>query len=211
MVGASRWCLWTDWSPLWVEGEPHTGWAQRDIQVDRTGSAGPDLGESCHVPAIRSCKHLFWLQALELFRALSAHDLIYPQQSSKSEGISRNPALGRFQRPRSVAGIEPIPTVMLLGLLSRDRRTEQSGWEQCGQGGTPAQMEACSFRSGVAGRGRASIHWQWQAAHPYGAPAVTAPVLINLPNCGDASPVGWALLSPHSAGMVNEGRPGGWE
>ena len=154
MVGASRWCLWTDWSPLWVEGEPHVGWAQRDVQVDRTGSAGPDLGESRHVPAIRSCKHLFRLQALELFRALSAHDLIYPQQSSKSEGISQNPALGRFQRPRSVAGIEPVPTVMLLGLLSRDRRTEQSGWEQCGQGGTPAQMEACLVQIRHSGEGQ---------------------------------------------------------
>ena len=164
MVGASRWCLWTDWSPLWVEGEPHVGWAQRDVQVDRTGSAGPDLGESRHIPAIRSCKHLFWLQALELFRALSAHDLIYPQQSSKSEGISQNPALGRFQRPRSVAGIEPVPTVMLLGLLSRDRRTEQSGWEQCGW--DPSLAAQHQVDSGEPARPASPGKRSWCRRHP---------------------------------------------
>ena len=102
-----------------------------------------------------------------------------------------------------MAGLEPVPTMMFLGLLSR--------WEQCGQRGTPAQMEACLIQIGVAGRGRASIHWQWQAARPYRAPTVTASVLSKLPHCGDASPAGWALLSPHSAGVVSEGRPGGWE
>ena len=43
---------------------------------------------------------------------------------------------------------------MLLGLLSRDRRTEQSGWEQCGQGGTPAQMEAGLVQIWRSGEGQ---------------------------------------------------------
>lgn len=65
------------------------GWAQCDVQVTRQARGAQILGESPLVPAVPSCKHLIQLQALELFRALSAHDLIYPRQSSKSEGVSQ--------------------------------------------------------------------------------------------------------------------------
>lgn len=108
-------------------------------------------------------------------------------------------------------GREPVPTVMLFGQLSGDRRTEQSEWEQCGQGGTPAQMEACLVQIQRSGEGQDLHSLAVAGSSSYGAPAVTALVLIKLPYCRDASPAGRALLSPHSAGKVSEGRPEGWE
>lgn len=160
------------------------------------------LGESPLVPAVPSCKHLVWLQALELFRALCPRSRLSPT-IFQIRSISGNPALGMFQRPHSVAGLEPVPTVMLLGLLSR--------WEQCGQRGTPAQMEACLVQIRRSGEG--------QGLHSL---AVAGSSSLQSTRCDGfcsqqvtllwgCQPCGGALLSPHSAGVVSEGRPGGWE
>lgn len=88
-------------------------------------------------------------------------------------------------------GEEPVPTVMLLGQLRR-RQTDRTGeWGAVWAGWDPSPDGGLSrSRSNVAGRGRTSIHWQWQAAHPMEHPLWPALVLVKLPYCRDASPAG---------------------